>query len=140
VKLGAAGAVAPSGAEVCGLGSALGIAEFCARAVTQATDARARRVSGSVNLNVVIGVVASRADILLRQASKKPMHGGMSTLPLPPGCFLEVLILNDFKSLSPELVILLGLKWRFSELVILKELRAKNGRLIRMCSAFIGGV
>jgi hypothetical protein len=31
---------------------------------------------------------------------------------------LEVLILNDFKFLSPELVILKGLKWRFSELVI----------------------
>jgi hypothetical protein len=39
---------------------------------------------------------------------------------------LEVLILNDFKSLSPELVILKGLKWRFSELVILKELRVKK--------------
>ena len=42
--------------------------------------------------------------------------------PLPPGCFLEVLILNDFKSLSPELVILEGLKWRFSEPLILKGL------------------
>jgi hypothetical protein len=46
--------------------------------------------------------------------------------PPTPGCFLEVLILNDFKSLSPELVILKGIKWRFSELVILKELRVKN--------------
>jgi hypothetical protein len=58
--------------------------------------------------------------------SKKPMHGGRR-YPPTPGCFLEVLILNDFKSLSPELVILKGLKWHFSELVILKELRAKNG-------------
>jgi hypothetical protein len=40
---------------------------------------------------------------------------------------LEVLILNDFKSLSPELLILKGLKWHFSELVILKELGAGNG-------------
>jgi hypothetical protein len=47
--------------------------------------------------------------------------------PPRPGCFLEVLILKDFKSLSPELVILLGLKWRFSELVILKELGAGTG-------------
>ena len=46
--------------------------------------------------------------------------------PPTPGCFLEVLILNDFKSLSPELVILKGLKWRFSELVILKGLRVKK--------------
>jgi hypothetical protein len=51
--------------------------------------------------------------------------GGCRTPPTP-GCFLEVLILNDFKSLSPELVILKGLKWRFSELVILKGLRVKK--------------
>jgi len=49
-----------------------------------------------------------------------------SGTPPTPGCFLEVLILNDFKSLSPELVILLGLKWRFSELVILKGLGREN--------------
>jgi hypothetical protein len=54
--------------------------------------------------------------------------GGCDTPPTP-GCFLEVLILNDFKSLSPELVILKSLKWRFSELVILEGLRVKNGRM-----------
>jgi hypothetical protein len=45
--------------------------------------------------------------------------------PPTPGCFLEVLILNDFKSLSPELLILKGLKCDFSELVILKGLRTE---------------
>jgi hypothetical protein len=45
--------------------------------------------------------------------------------PPTPGCFLEVLILNDFKSLSPEMVILKGLKYDFSELLILKGLRTE---------------
>jgi hypothetical protein len=84
-------------------------------------------------------VALGRTSDWPERVSIKLMHGGVA-YPPTPGCFSEVLILNDFKSLSPELVILLGLKWRFSELVILKELRAKNGRLIRMCSAFIGGV
>jgi hypothetical protein len=52
---------------------------------------------------------------------------------------LEVLILNDFKSLSPELVILNGLKWRFSELVILKELRAKNDVAPPVGGSFLRG-
>jgi hypothetical protein len=60
--------------------------------------------------------------------------GGCDTPPTP-GCFLEVLILNDFKSLSPELVILLGLKWRFSELVILKGLRAKKKVVEGICTS-----
>jgi hypothetical protein len=47
------------------------------------------------------------------------------TGPSPRGYFLEVLILNDFKSLWPELLILKGLKRDFSELLILEELRAK---------------
>jgi hypothetical protein len=48
--------------------------------------------------------------------------------PPCPGCFLEVLILNDFKSLSPELLILQGLKWHFSELLILEGLSRFLGR------------
>ncbi len=55
--------------------------------------------------------------------------------PLPPGCFLEVLILHDFKSFAPELVILKGLKCDFSEVLILEELRVKTPRAVRIfCS------
>ena len=46
--------------------------------------------------------------------------------PLPPGAFLEVLILIDFKSFAPEVVIPKGLKWRFSEVLILEVLRVKR--------------
>lgn len=51
------------------------------------------------------------------------------TTPPPPRCFLEVLILRDFKSFAPELVILKGLKRRFAEVLILEGLRGENGEV-----------
>jgi hypothetical protein len=48
-------------------------------------------------------------------------------IPPPPGCFSEVLILNDFKSFAPELVILMGLKCDFTEVLILEGLGERNG-------------
>jgi hypothetical protein len=53
------------------------------------------------------------------------MHGGRH--PPPPGCFLEVLILNDFKSFAPEVLVLKGLKCDFSEVLILKGLECEKG-------------
>jgi hypothetical protein len=38
--------------------------------------------------------------------------------PPPPGCFLEVLILKDFKSFVPEVLILIDFKSLFSEVLI----------------------
>lgn len=61
------------------------------------------------------------------------MRGGLGT-PSPPGAFLEVLILIDFKSFAPEVVIPKGLKWRFSEVLILEGLEAQIGQ---MCLAFM---
>jgi hypothetical protein len=58
--------------------------------------------------------------------------------PPTPGCFLEVLILLDFKSFAPELVILMGLKCDFSEVLILEGLDSTNARLTRIvCSTFM---
>jgi hypothetical protein len=42
--------------------------------------------------------------------------------PLP--CFLEVLILNDFKSFEPEVLILMDFKSLFPEVLILVGLKA----------------
>jgi hypothetical protein len=53
------------------------------------------------------------------------MHGGAGTPS--PRVFSEVLILVDFKSVAPEVLVLKGLQCDFSELVILKRLGARNG-------------
>jgi len=59
-------------------------------------------------------------------------------VPAPLPGFLEVLILNDFKSLFPEVLILRGFKSLFSEVLILVELKlfrmsliAGNSQLLR---------
>jgi hypothetical protein len=74
---------------------------------------------------VVAGISKSPAGNLDEARIEKTDAWRGCVPPLPPGCFLEVLILRDFKSLSPELVILMGLKSDFSELVILKGLRTE---------------
>jgi hypothetical protein len=43
---------------------------------------------------------------------------------LPPTVFLEVLILNDFKSFAPEVLILRDFKSLFPEVLILAELKS----------------
>ena len=43
--------------------------------------------------------------------------------PPPPRVFLEVLILNDFKSFAPEVLILLDFKSLFAEVLILVEFK-----------------
>jgi hypothetical protein len=93
--------------------------------------------------------------------------------PTPLPCFLEVLILNNFKSLFPELLIpgdfksfapevlilvglkslgmnviensakflevliLVGLGFRFSEVLILEDLEPGKRRFAMMCSAYM---
>jgi hypothetical protein len=42
---------------------------------------------------------------------------------LPPGCFLEVVILRDFKSLFPEVLILLDFKSFEPEVLILVDFK-----------------
>jgi hypothetical protein len=44
--------------------------------------------------------------------------------PSPLRCFLEVLILNDFKSFEPEVLILMDFKSLFPEVLILVELKS----------------
>jgi hypothetical protein len=44
--------------------------------------------------------------------------------PSPLPCFLEVLILNDFKFFEPEVLILMDFKSLFPEVLILVELKS----------------
>jgi hypothetical protein len=44
--------------------------------------------------------------------------------PSPLPCFLEVLILNDFKSFEPEVLILRDFKSLFPEVLILVDFKA----------------
>jgi hypothetical protein len=48
----------------------------------------------------------------------KILGNGKAAAPLPPGCFLEVLILKDFKSVFPEVLILLDFKSFAPEVLI----------------------
>jgi len=43
---------------------------------------------------------------------------------IPPPCFLEVLILRDFKSFAPEVLILRGFKCLFPEVLILVNFKS----------------
>jgi hypothetical protein len=63
-----------------------------------------------------------------RVASDEIPEKAGGTRPLPG--FLEVLILNDFKSLFPEVLILRDFKSLFSEVLILVELKLFRMSLI----------
>jgi hypothetical protein len=58
----------------------------------------------------------------------------LSTGPLP--CFLEVLILRDFKSFAPEVLILGDFKSLFPEVLILVELKSTRMKRIREVGKF----
>jgi hypothetical protein len=49
---------------------------------------------------------------------------GVGSAPSPLPCFLEVLILNDFKSFEPEVLILIDFKSLFPEVLILVGLKS----------------
>jgi hypothetical protein len=66
---------------------------------------------------------------LLVGGSKKSIHLGRDTLP--PGCFLEVLILKDFKSLFPEVLILRDFKSFAPEVLILVDFKAMRMNALR---------
>jgi hypothetical protein len=54
------------------------------------------------------------------------MTGGVTSavLPTPLPCFLEVLILRDFKSFEPEVLILIDFKSLFPEVLILVDFKS----------------
>jgi hypothetical protein len=52
------------------------------------------------------------------------IRAGWRLPPSPIRCFLEVLILNDFKSFEPEVLILMDFKSFFSEVLILDGLKS----------------
>ena len=82
----------------------------------------ASRPAPAVEASLVCGgqVSGSATKPFSDQESKKPMRGGVRVTPSP--CFLEVLILGDFKSLFPEVLILRGFKSLFPEVLILVSL------------------
>jgi hypothetical protein len=55
----------------------------------------------------------------------------------PLACFLEVLILRDFKSLFPEVLILRGFKSLFLEVLILVGLKSRGISMIRSFEFFL---
>jgi hypothetical protein len=57
--------------------------------------------------------------------------------PSPLRCFLEVLILNDFKSLEPEVLILGDFKSLFPEVLILVELKSRQINKMREAGNFL---
>jgi len=57
--------------------------------------------------------------------------------PSPLPCFLEVLILRDFKSLCPEVLILRGFKSLFLEVLILVGLKSFGMRVIQKIAKFL---
>jgi hypothetical protein len=59
----------------------------------------------------------------------------MDPSPLP--CFLEVLILRDFKSLCPEVLILGDFKSLFPEVLILVGLKSLGMRAIQKIAKFL---
>lgn len=59
--------------------------------------------------------------------------------PPTPGCFLELLILKDFKSFAPEVLVLKGLKCDFSELLIPHGLWARKGPTAALASSDLSG-
>jgi hypothetical protein len=70
---------------------------------------------------------ACGAEKPLREASDRRraviFRDGKTAETLPPGCFLEVLILKDFKSLFPEVLILLAFKSFAPEVLILVDFK-----------------
>ena len=58
-------------------------------------------------------------------------NAGNGAIPTPIPCFLEVLILNDFKSLFPEVLILIDFKSFAPEVLILVDLKVMRMNEIR---------
>jgi hypothetical protein len=66
-------------------------------------------------------LVAGELQRLLRTFSLEISNGAANTLP--PPCFLEVLILKNFKSFEPEVLILQDFKSLFPEVLILVDFK-----------------
>jgi hypothetical protein len=77
----------------------------------------------------------SKGAIFRLRTDAEALALGLPPSPLP--CFLEVLILNDFKSFEPEVLILMDFKSLFPEVLILRELKPPRINEMREIENFL---